>query len=139
MAGTNTEVTEVVVPSSAQVGASVSVQVKIKNTADEALTIMAGGALQYGVTPYPTIVFTDEAEEVAAGGIGSFVGSFVMPDSDVTVHGYSYYYDETEEVWIPDDTLTASVTATAASTILDSIMPIMIMMMMMGMMMKVIK
>jgi len=141
MAGTYTEVTEVVVPSSAQVGASVSVQVKIKNTHDEALTVMAGGALAYGVTPYPAINFTDEEAEVAAGETESFIGSFIMPDSNVTVHGYSYYYDEDEEVWIPDDELTASITVTAAPTtsILDSILPIMRMVMMMGMMVKVIK
>lgn len=141
MAGTYTEVTEVVVPSSAQVGTSVSVQVKIKNTHDEALDIMAGGALEYGVTPYPVIVFTDEETVVAAGETESFAGSFIMPDGNVVVHGKSYYYDEDDEAWYYDDELTASITVTAAPTtsILDSIMPIMIMVMMMGMMMKVIK
>lgn len=138
MAGVNTEVVEVVVPSSAQVGASVSVQVKIKNTTDEALTIMAGGALEYGVTPWPAVNFTDESAEVAAGETQSFYGSFTMPESDVEVHGYSYYYDEDEAVWYFDDGETNGVTAVAAPAGIDinSIMNMMILLVVVVMMMK---
>lgn len=139
MAGVNTEITDVVVPTSAQAGVAVSVQVKIKNTTEEALTIMAGGALDYGVTPWPAIVFTNGSAEVAASETQSFYGSFVMPESDVIVHGYSYYYDEEEGTWIPDDEATNGVTLVAVVSILDQILPIMIVVMMMTMMMKVIK
>lgn len=130
MTGTKTEITEVVVPTSAQVGASVSVQVKVKNITDSTVKIMAGGALGYGVIPWPAISFTTEAVEVAAGETQTFSGSFIMPESDVVVHGYSYYYDETEEVWYFDDEATNGVTAVQAPSILDILLPLMVLAMM---------
>jgi len=145
MAGLKTEVTGVVVPSSAQVGAAVSVQVKIKNTTDSPLTIMAGGALEYGVTPWPAINFTDGPAEVAAGETHTFSGSFTMPQSSlcaidgpcfVNVHGYSYYYDETEEAWYPDDEKTNAVTVVEAPSILSLVLPLMLVTVMMVMVMK---
>lgn len=136
MTGVNTEVTEVVVPGSAQVGVAVSVQVKIKNTTDEALTLMAGGALEYGVTPMPAISFPESAE-VAAGETQTFSSSFVMPQADVIVHGYSYYYDEEEDVTVFDDEETDGVTLVAAApSALEIMLPMMIMVMMMVMVMK---
>ncbi len=142
MAGVNTEIIEVVVPASAQVGVAVSVQVKIKNTTEEALDIMAGGALEYGVTPRPAISITNGSTEVAAGETETFTGSFVMPSSDVTVYGSSYYYDETEEAWIPDDEATNGVTLAEAPTTgidMNQIISLMVVVMMMSMMMKAMK
>lgn len=136
MAGEKTEVTEVVVPSSAQAGAAVSVQVKIKNTTDSPLTVMAGGALEYGVTPWPAISFTDGSTEIAAGEEESFSGSFTMPQSDVTVHGYGYYYDEDEGAWYFDDEAADGVTAVEAPSLLNMVLPLMLVTVMMVMVMK---
>jgi hypothetical protein len=69
---------------------------------------MVGGALECGETPWPRIDFPDNSANVAAGETHSFYGHFIMPDSDVTLHAYSYYYGS-DGYWYFDDEKTKRV------------------------------
>ena len=102
MSGTYAEIIEIVAPSSAVAGETVDIEVKIKNTYSAIIGIMAGGALEYGETPWPAIDFPDNNANVAAGATHSFYGHFTMPDSDVKIHAYSYYY-ASDGMWYWDD------------------------------------
>ena len=53
MTGLYTQITEIVAPSSAIAGQLVSIEVKIKNLYSSVIGIMVGGALDYGVSPWP--------------------------------------------------------------------------------------
>lgn len=86
------EIVEIVAPSRAAAGSRVDITVRIKNRHSSAVGIMAGGALEYGVTPWPGINFPDNTANISAGSTHSFYGSFTMPGGDVTIHAYSYYY-----------------------------------------------
>ena len=96
-----TYITEIVAPTSAAPGETVEVIVRIKNTYTWAIDIMAGGALEHGVSPWPTINFPVNQATVGAGLVHSFLGYFTMPDADVNVHAYSYYWSP--EGWVWDD------------------------------------
>ena len=106
-AGTYTEIVEIVAPSSAVAGSRVDITVKIKNLYPSAIGIMVRGALDYGITPWPTINFPDNQANVPGGATWSFAGYFYMPDSDVKIHAYSYYY--AEGAWYFDDEKTKDV------------------------------
>lgn len=112
MAGSYTEIVEIIAPSSAVAGQRVDIEVRIKNTYSATIGIMAGGALEYGVVPWPTIDYPDYQANVAAGATHTFYGSFTMPDSDVTIHAYSYYYGT--YAWYFDDEKTKKVNVTEA-------------------------
>lgn len=107
-AGTYTDIVGVDAPSSAAPGTVVSITVRIKNTYSSIIGIMVGGALEYGVSPRPTISFPDSIKNVDAGATESFLGSFVMPNKDVVIHAYSYYYGS-DGLWYFDDELTIKV------------------------------
>lgn len=107
-AGAYTEITGIDAPSIAAPEAVVSITVRIKNTYYSAIGMMVGGALEYGVSPWPSINFPDSIKNPDAGVIESFLGSFVMPDKDVNIYVYSYYY--TKPGWNFDDSLTRKVT-----------------------------
>lgn len=111
MAGTYTEIVKIVAPSEAVAGQTVDIEVEIKNTYSATIGIMIGGALDYGETPWPTIDFPDNSANVAAGATHTFHGSFTMPDSDVTIHAYSYYYGS-DGYWHFDDEETKDVSVT---------------------------
>jgi len=102
------EIVEIAAPSRAAAGSRVDITVRIKNIYSSAVGIMAGGALEYGVTPWPGIDFPDNIANVSAGSTHSFYGSFIMPNSDVTIHAYSYYYG-TDGYWHFDDEKTKEV------------------------------
>jgi hypothetical protein len=51
------QIVEIVAPSQAVSGERVDITVRIKNTYAAAIGIMVGGALEYGVTPWPGITF----------------------------------------------------------------------------------
>lgn len=106
-AGVYTEIVGIDAPSSAVAGATVGIVVRIKNTYSIAIGIIAGGALEYGVSPWPSIDIPDYQKNVDAGATESFMGSFVMPAKDVIIHAYSYYY--TMQGWYFDDELTKKV------------------------------
>jgi hypothetical protein len=103
-----TEITEIVAPAEAVAGSRVDMTVKIKNTHAAQMGIMVGGALEYGPTPWPGIEFPTNQVNVPAGGTHSFDGYFTMPDSNVTIHAYSYWYGS-DGYWHFDDEKTKNV------------------------------
>jgi len=92
--GAFTEIVDIVAPSSAPAGSRVDITVKIKNLYSSTIGIMVGGALEYGVSPWPTITFPSPSANVGPGATYSFNGYFTMPSVAVTIHAYSYYYAE---------------------------------------------
>ena len=99
------DIIEIVAPAEAQAGSRVDITVRIKNTHSAAIGIMVGGALEYGVTPWPGITFTTNWANVGGGVTYSFAGYFTMPDRKVTIHAYSYWYGA-DEAWYFDDEMT---------------------------------
>ncbi len=99
------DIIEIVAPGEAQVGSRVDITVKIKNTYSAAIGMMVGGALEYGVSPWPGITFTVSSVNVNSGSIYSFSGYFTMPDKKVTIHAYSYWYGS-DDYWYFDDEMT---------------------------------
>lgn len=115
MSGVYTEIVRIEgAPSSAAAGQTVNIDVLIKNTYSATTSIMVGGALEYGVTPWPTISFPSKQASVMAGYTHRFTGSFTMPSSDVTIHAYSYYYGA-DGLWHFDDELTKVVSLSEVS------------------------
>lgn len=117
MSGICTDVVEIVAPSTAVAGERVGITVKIKNTYSSTIGIMVGGALEYGVIPWPSINFPDNWDNVAAGATKTFYGYFTMPyyppGKVVKIHAYSYWYgrlpDEYWDSWHFDDEKTKDV------------------------------
>ena len=99
------DIVEIVAPAEAAQGSRVDITVRIKNTYSSAIGIMVGGALEYGVSPWPDISFTEPSANVNGGATYSFSGYFIMPDKKVTVHAYSYYYGSGGS-WHFDDEMT---------------------------------
>ena len=102
------QIVEIVAPSQAVSGERVDITVRIKNTYSSAIGIMVGGALEYGVTPWPGITFPSNSANVNAGATYSFSGYFTMPNKAVTIHAYSYWYGA-DSAWHFDDEKTKSV------------------------------
>ena len=98
------DIIEIVAPGEAVTGVRVDITVKIKNKYTSTIGIMVGGALEYGVTPWPGITFPTNWANVAGGATHFFGGYFTMPERRVTVHAYSYYYAEGS--WHFDDEMT---------------------------------
>ena len=105
------DIIEIVAPSQAVISSRVDVTVKIKNTYSAAIGIMVGGALEYGVSPWPGINFPSPSTNVNAGVTQSFSGYFNMPDKKVTIHAYSYWYGA-DNAWHFDDEMTKAVDLT---------------------------
>ncbi len=108
------DIIEIVAPSQAVLGNRVDITVRVKNTYSGAIAVMVGGALEYGVTPWPGIEFPENWANVDGGSVHSFSGSFIMPDRRVTIHAYSYWYGA-DGNWHFDEELTRSVDITAVS------------------------
>jgi len=102
------QIVEIVAPSQAVSGERVDITVRIKNTYSAAIGIMVGGALEYGVTPWPGITFPENSANVNAGATYSFSGYFTMPNKAVTIHAYSYWYGA-DGAWHFDDEKTKNV------------------------------
>ena len=102
------QIVEIVAPSQAVSGERVDITVRIKNTYSAPIGIMVGGALEYGVTPWPGITFPENSANVNAGATYSFSGYFTMPNKAVTIHAYSYWYGA-DSTWHFDDEKTKSV------------------------------
>ncbi|MDD4985059.1 MAG: hypothetical protein PHQ43_04600 [Dehalococcoidales bacterium] len=96
------QIVEIVAPSQAVPGERVDITVRIKNTYSAAIGVMAGGSLEYGVTPWPGITFPENNANVEGGAIRSFSGNFIMPNKAVTIHAYSYWYGA-DGYWYFDD------------------------------------
>ena len=101
------DIVGIVAPAEAVAGNRVDITVRIKNLYSSTIGIMVGGALEYGVTPWPGINFPDDTENVAGGVTHSFNGWFTMPSKRVTIHAYSYYYADGS--WHFDDEMTRAV------------------------------
>ena len=95
-------------PGEAQCGSRIDITVRIKNTYSSAIGIMAGGALEYGVSPWPGVSFPEPSANANGGATHSFSGYFIMPDKKVTIHAYSYYYGG-DGSWHFDDEMTRAV------------------------------
>jgi hypothetical protein len=108
------DIIEIVAPSQVVPGHRVDITVRIKNTYSSVISIMVGGALEYGVSPWPGISFSENWANVNAGATYSFSGSFTMPDKKVTIHAYSYWYGA-DGYWYYDDELTKAVEVTTVS------------------------
>ena len=106
------QIIEIVAPSEAAPGSRVDITVKIKNLYSAAIGVMVGGALEYGVSPWPSIDFPVDSANVGAGATYSFSGYFYMPDKRVTVHAYSYWYGA-DGYWHFDDEMTKIVNLAA--------------------------
>ena len=102
------DIVEIVAPAEAFAGSRVDITVRIRNGYSSTIGIMVGGALEYGVTPWPGITFPDNTENIPGGVTSSFTGYFTMPDKRVTIHAYSYYYGS-DGYWHFDDEMTRSV------------------------------
>ncbi|MBA2084677.1 hypothetical protein DMTZ50_0482 [Dehalococcoides mccartyi] len=107
------DVIEIITPGQAAPGSRVDITVRVKNTYSNVISIMVGGALEYGVSPWPGIDFAENWANVDSAAVHAFGGSFIMPDRRVTIHAYSYWYGA-DGYWYYDDELTKSVDITAA-------------------------
>ncbi|MDD4986937.1 MAG: hypothetical protein PHQ43_14410 [Dehalococcoidales bacterium] len=99
------DIIEIVAPSQAASGSRVDITVKVKNLYSAPIGIMVGGATEYGVSPWPGIIFPSDSANVDGGVTYSFSGYFYMPDKTVTIHAYSYWYGA-DGYWYFDDEFT---------------------------------
>ena len=99
------DIVEIVAPSQAAPGSRVDITIRIKNLYSAPIGVMVGGALEYGISPWPSISFSEDSANVNAGVTYSFNGYFYMPESRVTIHAYSYWYGA-DGYWHVDDELT---------------------------------
>lgn len=99
------DIVEIVAPSQAAPGSRVDITIRIKNLYSAPIGVMVGGALEYGVSPWPGISFSEDSANVNAGVTYSFNGYFYMPENRVTIHAYSYWYGA-DGYWHVDDELT---------------------------------
>ncbi len=96
------DIVEIVAPDRAAPGSRVDVTVRVTNLHSDVISIMAGGALEFGLVPWPGIVFPDYWANVTPGETWSCAGWFIMPERAVTVHVYSYWYGS-DGLWHFDD------------------------------------
>ncbi|GAI87359.1 unnamed protein product, partial [marine sediment metagenome] len=90
-------IVEIVAPSSARAGETVPVTIWIKNKYSASVHVAALGLYDSEER------FIDWLDYwIPAGATHSFLGMFVMPARDVTIHAYSYYEAE-DGSWYFDD------------------------------------
>lgn len=114
MTGEYTQIVEIIAPSEAVAGETVLLTIRVRSLFTSPMGIMVGGALDYGISPWPTIDchYPDNQAIVGPGDTHSFSCDFVMPDSDVTVHAYSYWYGS-DSAWHLDDEATKNISLLA--------------------------
>lgn len=96
MAGTYSDIVEIVAPSSARAGEEAPVTIKIKNIWTDYVHVAAIGIYDSEER------FIDWLMDwIPAGATYSFSGSFIMPARGVTIYAYSAY--EAEDGWYFDD------------------------------------
>ncbi len=88
------QILSITAPEAAASGERVDIQVSIKNLYSAPVTMMAGGALEYGASPWPGITFPNPTQTIYAGQSAIFSGYFTMPNRETTIHAYSYWYGE---------------------------------------------
>ena len=94
--GAYTDIVSITAPSSAKYGDTVSVTVQVKNLASYAIYIAATGRYD-GVD----IAFSPDYASVGAGATYSFTISFTMPNNNIKLEAWSWYWTGTE--WYQDD------------------------------------
>lgn len=94
--GAYTELVAIIAPAEAAAGDLVTVEVRVKNLYTGPMYISVAG--QYNGT---LISFSPDYASVGAGATYSFTTSFTMPNNDIRLHVWSYYW--TGEEWYPDD------------------------------------
>jgi len=112
------QITEIVAPSQAVSGNRVDITVRIKNLYSSLISLMVGGALEYGVSPWPGISFPQSGANVEGGATYSFNGYFYMPDQAVTLHAYSYWYGA-DGYWHFDDEKTKDISLAALTPLVS--------------------
>jgi hypothetical protein len=112
------QINEIVAPSQAVSGSRVDITVRIKNLYSATISLMAGGALEYGVSPWPGITYPQNWADVGAGATYSFNGYFYMPNKAVTIHAYSYWYGA-DSAWHIDDEKTRNVNLAALTPLIS--------------------
>jgi hypothetical protein len=105
------DIVEIMAPGEAKPGSRVDITVRIKNTYSSPIGIMSNGALEYGVSSWPGILFPNPSSNVNAGVTHSFSGYFTMPEKRTTIHAYSYYYGA-DSSWHLDDEMTKTIDVT---------------------------
>lgn len=98
MSGTYTQITEIVAPSSAAAGETVSVEVRVKNLHTAGIYIIVTARVVDGDI---VLLFGNVYHAVDAGVIQSFYDSFIMPNNSVRLWAWSWYWTGTE--WYQDD------------------------------------
>ncbi|MBA7588213.1 hypothetical protein ES708_30265 [subsurface metagenome] len=93
--GEYTDIVDIVAPSNAMAGERVDITVRIKNRWDYILLITADAI-------YNAIPFLHMDYWIPAGETHSFSSSFIMPNTDVTIHASSSYW-LFGDVWELDD------------------------------------
>ncbi|GAI62885.1 unnamed protein product [marine sediment metagenome] len=92
-----TEIVNIFGPIAANAGELVNIDVRVKNTFSEALSISCATAL-YDDTP---LTFNPDYIWVDPGSIQSFTASFAMPNKDIRLRVGSFHWTETG--WVQDD------------------------------------
>ena len=108
-------------PSTAEAGERVNISVSIKSLYNGDMGIMVGGALEYGVIPWPQITFPSNQATFPPWGYFYFDGYFNMPyyppGKVIKIHAYSYWYgrlpSEYWDSWHFDDEMVKSITIAA--------------------------
>jgi hypothetical protein len=115
---TYAQITEIVAPAQAYPGSRVDITVKVKNLYTSVISLMVGGALEYGVSPWPGLTYPQSGADVEGGVTYSFNGYFYMPDKSVTIHAYSYWYGG-DGYWHFDDEKTRGVSLAALTPLVS--------------------
>lgn len=95
--GAYTDIVDIIAPAGAAYGDLVTIEVKVKNLADYPIYISVTG--QYDGVDTP---FSPDYATVGAGATYSFTSSFTMPNNDVRVRVWSWYWPPMD-VWYQDD------------------------------------
>ena len=85
MAGTYTQILEIVAPSSAKAGDWVAVTIKVKNIWTDYVGVWTAGIYDSAER------FIDFEDWIPAGSTHEYMGGFIMPDRNITIHAYTYY------------------------------------------------
>jgi hypothetical protein len=102
------DIVEIVAPASAAPGSRVNVTARIKNLYSDIISIMVGGAIEYGSGSWQLITFPEYWANVGPGETYSFNGYFDMLGQAVIVHIYSNWYGSDGQ-WYFDDEGTKAV------------------------------
>jgi len=94
--GAYTEIVGVYGPPEAAAGDLVTVEVRVRNLYSDYLAVLVGGFLDG-----TTIWFSPDYEWIDPGATYSFTYSFTMPNHDVSISVWSYYWTGSE--WYADD------------------------------------